>query len=339
MQRRPAILLALGAVLMGWLATHVPGLAARPADRDAVQHRAFMLHTAIGAFRVEQWSPAHITRPAPLVLYAPGMDQDAAMGSVQLADLARHGYVAIAFDDVSRDPAPAGESAAQTASRKGGFDLSSPAAYRQSFERAGLRSALAAAKGKAILDAVLAEPELAQRIDPARIGFLGYSFGGAAAVEQSLADPRLKAVVNLDGWLFGAAARQPTRTPYLLIYIDEDFPPADYLRSSDPAKVALAQGCAFDQGLHRLLLGQPGFYWLHLAGAYHEDLTGQPRRWNWRRPLRVPDAGPSTLQQGELTVIRGFLDRYVKGDARAFPPPDGRYPPGLRHVEAGQLLP
>lgn len=339
MKRRPVVLLALCTALIGGAVALVPGLAAKPAGPVTVQHSIFTLRTGIGSFRVELWAPAHQTGPAPLVLYAPGMGQQAAMGSVQLTDLANHGYIAIAFDDVSQDPAAAGESAEQAASRKFNFDISSPAAYRASFSRASLRSELAARKGKAILDAVLASPDLAGRIDPERIGFLGYSFGGAGAVEQSLADPRLKAVVNLDGWLFGEGARRATRTPYLLVYIDEDFPPAQFLHSDDPAKVALALGCAFDQGLHKPLLGQPGFYWLHMTGAYHEDLAGQPRRWNWRKPLMQGNSAIGPLQQGEIAVIRGFLDRYVKGDARAFPPPDGHYPPGLSEVRSEQLLP
>lgn len=38
-----------------------------------------------------------------------------------------------------------------------------------------------------------------------RIGFFGFSLGGSTAAEAGTFDPRVVAVANLDGWLFGRA--------------------------------------------------------------------------------------------------------------------------------------
>ncbi|MBD2871347.1 alpha/beta hydrolase family protein [Paenibacillus arenilitoris] len=44
---------------------------------------------------------------------------------------------------------------------------------------------------------------LSQRLDLAKVGMLGHSYGGAAAAQMLLLDPRVKAAVNLDGSLTG----------------------------------------------------------------------------------------------------------------------------------------
>jgi predicted dienelactone hydrolase len=56
------------------------------------------------------------------------------------------------------------------------------------------------------------------RLDVERIGMLGWSFGGAAAMEMLRIDPRVKAAVNHDGRLFGGVATEPIGRPFLLFH-------------------------------------------------------------------------------------------------------------------------
>jgi hypothetical protein len=42
-----------------------------------------------------------------------------------------------------------------------------------------------------------------KRLDLSRIGMMGWSFGGATAMQMSRNDPRVKALVDQDGQLFG----------------------------------------------------------------------------------------------------------------------------------------
>src|SRR6185369_11752027 len=65
------------------------------------------------------------------------------------------------------------------------------------------------------------------RLDLDRIGMLGWSFGGAAALETGRIDPRVKAAVNHDGGLYGGVWTQPTTAPFMLIHhgiVDPDPP-------------------------------------------------------------------------------------------------------------------
>jgi predicted dienelactone hydrolase len=56
------------------------------------------------------------------------------------------------------------------------------------------------------------------RLDVDRIGMLGWSFGGAAAIEMLRIDPRVKAAVNHDGRLFGGATTEPITRPFMLFH-------------------------------------------------------------------------------------------------------------------------
>jgi predicted dienelactone hydrolase len=56
------------------------------------------------------------------------------------------------------------------------------------------------------------------RLDLDRIGMLGWSFGGATAIEMLRTDPRVKAAVNHDGRLFGGAMTEPIGRPFMLLH-------------------------------------------------------------------------------------------------------------------------
>jgi dienelactone hydrolase len=61
-----------------------------------------------------------------------------------------------------------------------------------------------------------------------RVGFFGFSFGGATAAEAGTFDPRVVAVANLDGSLMGHAAFGALEKPYMALSKPETarvFPP------------------------------------------------------------------------------------------------------------------
>jgi pimeloyl-ACP methyl ester carboxylesterase len=68
---------------------------------------------------------------------------------------------------------------------------------------------------------------VARHIDLSRVGMLGHSLGGAAALEACRADSRFKACVDLDGAPFGKVTQEGVKRPTLVmrsqpIYSDED---------------------------------------------------------------------------------------------------------------------
>ena len=58
------------------------------------------------------------------------------------------------------------------------------------------------------------------RLDLTRTAAIGHSLGGAIAMQVAWLDPRIKAAIDLDGWLFDAAGGGWIKQPFLVIGSD-----------------------------------------------------------------------------------------------------------------------
>lgn len=175
---------------------------------------------------------AETQRPFPLIVHFPSWFGRGSEASFNLAGLASHGYVTVALDDIvhlDRQEGVAGRLQATS------FDFTSPEAFQASRAPAAQRAGLEARLGRDVLDALLAHPVTGPHLDATRIGASGFSFGGAAALELSLADPRIRAVVNLDGLVLGRAARGGVQAPYLFLSADIGPPTPKELAQPDLA--------------------------------------------------------------------------------------------------------
>jgi dienelactone hydrolase len=158
-------------------------------------------------------------------------------------------------------------------------------------------------------DAVLALNELAlinqksgplqQKLDLSRIGILGYSFGGATAMEACLTDPRFSAGINLDGLPYGEQFNQgnPVKQPFMFVY-------SEILDDMEQISAELM----FNQVDHSA-------YNLVIKGARHSNFSDFP--YFFRIYERLGYWGPippRRMLELEKTFIRGFFDQYVKGD-------------------------
>ncbi|MBL8271298.1 alpha/beta hydrolase family protein [Steroidobacter sp.] len=65
------------------------------------------------------------------------------------------------------------------------------------------------------------------RLDLDRVGSLGWSLGGALSLQAGRDDPRIKAAVNLDGWLYTDVTQTGTRRPIMQIFGDASGLPGD----------------------------------------------------------------------------------------------------------------
>ena len=136
------------------------------------------------------------------------------------------------------DPACAGmnRSAGNTAATD--MDFSSQAAFEQHSRVAHQKIERVAKAASQVIDAL----EVLDRVDPNgrfrgrldldRIGVVGYSLGGAIAMQLCWRDDRLKAAVNIDGWLFDAAAGGWIEQPFM--FISDDSPAATSADLSNP---------------------------------------------------------------------------------------------------------
>jgi len=247
--------------------------------------------------------PATLTS-APLILYAPGWGGDRAENARTAAMLASHGYVVAALDD----------SAPQIR-----FDFSTEAATAETTSAAAARLDLALRDALSALNqlqaCVAAQPLWRDKIDFNRVGFLGFSFGGAVAAEASLRDPRIAAVANLDGGLYAQAAEQGARRPYLVLASDFDPPSARRLASSRRHEWRVLYDGVLNEAAHTRRLGGDIFL---IRGAPHDaflDSYAQGRQ--LKKWLLLPARRAEEIKHG---YVLGFFDAHLRGAPRGLPP-------------------
>jgi len=260
--------------------------------------------------------------PMPLLLYAPGWGQRAAVSQSLHAELASYGYIVCAFDDIAFAPRGTNESESDYATRTSQIAYTSDEHFAASMRRGDARLAWQTAHAQALLDAISQRAHDGtppfRDIDLQRIGAVGFSFGGATAAEFAHNDPRVRVTVNLDGGLFGQSAHEGLVLPYLMLATGDSFAPNSDLASRDPARRLNAEWCRSDQALHARSFGQAGFTFYEIRNARHSDLTDELFTPGWRRSrLRHTWRERLSLRHTQVNAMKSFLDRYLKPELPA----------------------
>jgi hypothetical protein len=129
-------------------------------------------------------------------------------------------------------------------------------------------------------------------VDSNKIAVGGHSIAGAVAVQASLADPRVHAVFDLDGWLHGPALTTPVAVPALMV-------DASGLEPASRAIIARTANAVT----------------VKLAGATHLDVTDLPclvRGFGAAaRLIRLGSVGCAGTTTTNAVVLR-FLDTVLR---------------------------
>jgi predicted dienelactone hydrolase len=248
----------------------------------------------------------------PLLIYAPGWNGRRNDNHFLAGQLASFGYVVVAIDDI-------GATAAEAA-KYGEFDLTSEAGLARSRAAADLRLGLMVKRVSALIDWLRSRDEqvggqMRARIDFNRIGFVGFSFGGAVAAEATLDEPRLKAVANMDGWHFGRSATIGVTVPYLIINSDYRTLEQD-LSGRSVAKRLTAELTLSDRALQMRAIAAGSAAVVLFRDTRHEDFTDDLfapslaayiRHWNRDGAARI------RLHASIASHLLQFFDRHLYG--------------------------
>ena len=138
------------------------------------------------------------------------------------------------------------------------------------------------------------------KLDEERVGIMGYSFGGATAVEACIADERFKAGINLDGWPYGANfnSGKPISQPFMLINAEAVY--------DDEAMVS---DLIFAQ-----IEGKG--YRLNIAGTDHGNFWDFPLFFNIYKYLGYwMPMDPAQMSDILSTYTIAFFDEILKGES------------------------
>ena len=198
-------------------------------EGEPAASRIFSNLEKVRTHALEDAEAAEVGGGWPVLLYSPSWDGRRFENSALCEALASEGFVVAAIDHPREgDTPPLDFSTAESAER---FQL---AAGRELDARVSDVLQVFAALPK-LQAGLLAGGLFKNKLDPITVGAFGYSFGGAVSAEACLRDPRLLAGANLDGTLFGQAARKGAAQPFLFVTDTAPPPPESELHSTDPA--------------------------------------------------------------------------------------------------------
>ncbi|MBO1415970.1 alpha/beta hydrolase [Streptomyces sp. FH025] len=138
---------------------------------------------------------------------------------------------------------------------------------------------------------------LAHLIDKHEIGMAGHSIGGAAAAATMIADPRVRAGVNMDGDFHPAPMPGQINRPFLMLGTPDNHP-------ADGGDTTWVQTWAALGGYKK---------WLAVAGADHfsfSDLDVLQEEAGFPTPPLSPERGVEITRE----YVTAFFDQTLKGD-------------------------
>ncbi|QBR70718.1 hypothetical protein CU048_04850 [Beijerinckiaceae bacterium] len=249
-----------------------------------------------------------------ILLYAPSNNGTRDQSTWTNAELASHGYVVAAIDDIDQDPPLPDSKAGENSAEPMTFDFSSAEAYEETQRLGADKARRQAEKALTVLDRLqaCASANWRDRLQFDRVGFFGFSFGGATAAEAGIIDPRVIAVANLDGWLFGPALTGALLKPYLFLIEDEPVPGPKRLESPDPdvRYYAILQD-RFLQA-HKRLVDRPDNYGFMLRGSRHESFSDEVFGAAYYKTWFVLD--PYHIKSIRDSYLLAFFDTYVRNE-------------------------
>jgi dienelactone hydrolase len=258
---------------------------------------------------VSDATPAGRERTLPLVVLSPGFTNPRSVLTALAEDLASHGYVIAGIDHTYESFA--------TAFPDGRVTTCLARETRR--PGTGFWEKLAAGRGadvSFVLNQLTAAHPLwpgAGLVDPSRIAMAGHSAGGAAAIAAMLADPRIRAGIDMDGSTAAPVPDQGLARPFLFLGKQSNYTPG-----SGGAVTSWERDWKLLTGWKR---------WLVVAGAIHASFTDL----GLLADQAGIDVGATLSGARALDItrayVRAFFDQHLRGRPQALlDQPSPRYP-------------
>ena len=279
------------------------------------------------------WYPKDGGGPYPLVVFSHGTGGIKISNSSTFLELASNGYVVCAIDHPYH--------ALFTLGSDGAFTRIDPAYWQEYLDvvnhkideaaRFGIEHkwlSLRVADMDFVVNSILAQVKesdsaaLYRLIDPAKIGLIGHSIGGAASGQLARERDDISAVINLDGDLLGEYVDfvngsevlnpAPYPVPLLNVYTDDMMRLIETVPNAD--EIVGSSHAAFTS---------PNGYEVHLKGANHFSVTDLPLvapalisiMRSSIPSIGAESADPHEINEKMNALVLQFFNAYLKGEA------------------------
>jgi dienelactone hydrolase len=255
----------------------------------------------------------------PVLLYTPSWSGIRTECTVQVEELASHGYVVVGIDHPysSRIVAfPDGRIARRKFS--GDEDYSSEAAVETFARTADQQVEIRSQDASFVLDVLErlnrndSNGLLTGRLDLAHVGIFGFSLGGGTAAQACWLDRRFRAGLDMGGMIAGESAKQGAFVPFFFMFegMYESFP---YASGSDlsgvtPRKRRDVEFTRKQFAQIKNLLDKSGGYWMVIQGIKHLEFCDSP----FFSPLRRGSASPTAIARIISRYALAFFNKQLK---------------------------
>jgi dienelactone hydrolase len=269
---------------------------------------------------VSDATPTGRQHSLPLVVLSPGFTNSRSALTALAEDLASHGYVVAGIDHTYESYATAFPDGRVTTC------LAREAPRRDRMEEV---AASRAADVRFVLDELTgAHPAWpgAGLIDPSRIAMAGHSAGGAATIAAMLADPRIRAGIDMDGSTSAPIPDEGLARPFLFLGKQSNYTPGSGGAVTPGTRdwKRLRGAVITWERDWKLLTGWKR--WLVVAGAVHASFTDLALLAD---QVGVDTGGLSGARSLDITraYVRAFFDQHLRGRPQALlDQPSPRYP-------------
>ncbi len=261
---------------------------------------------------------AQVHTVKPLLLFSHGLGVSRFHYTTIVQEMASHGFIVAVIDHLYGGMMQLPGGRIVTANEDPG-NLDDPAIIAN-------RTSAWVTDASAVLDQLM-EPgqalgQFARYIDPQKIGMMGHSLGGAAALEACLVDQRFMACANLDGAPFGRIELEGLGRPTLVMasgpdYSDEDL--AALARTRGQWERMGAQYKSIWDAVFSINELQPG-YLIGINGTGHMSYSDAP----FVMPETITRFGGKVIDPERgfeimMVCIRAFFEHYLDGEERGLP--------------------
>ena len=240
----------------------------------------------------------------PVLIFEPGLGNLPTQYTTLIEDLASHGYVIFAITPTySSDVVVFPDGRVVNATSAGKLETNeNPQAAANRLVGIWLQDVIFVMNQLDRLNTA-AGNQWSQRLDLARLGVFGHSFGGATAAQVCLIDARCKAGINLDGDLAGDVVHRGLTAPFMVI-------------QHDMGSCSDADCRSFQHDIHAILhsIPQGASYHLSIQGTEHfnfSDLAVLPASQDLRFLGLMGTIDGERGLQITRAYIRAFFDRYL----------------------------
>jgi predicted dienelactone hydrolase len=204
---------------------------AEQSNAPVAPYRRWIETTALSSYMAVLKTHSHLDvsvarsgAPFPVLLFNPAWKNERTKNTFQTEDLASHGFIVIGIDHTYNSQPIAFPDGRRLDSRNvadiGDFDHHTLA---EEIARGDEEATYEAGDDIFVLDAFALMNQNPQSIffkevDVNRSGAFGHSFGGGVSMEACRRDSRIRAAMNMDGWIFGDVALLGLDKPLLLMY-------------------------------------------------------------------------------------------------------------------------